>query len=101
MSDLIASYEKLKLEKEKQTLLMKSKKVTLSPIENEDEAELMHDILDLQIRLNKEKEQKNQIMEELELRKSLNRSQEISQYVQQSFDISSVYKEIRALISSR
>ena len=52
----------------------------------------MHDILDLQIRLNKEKDQKHQIMEELELRKSLNRSQDISQYPQQPFDLSSVYK---------
>lgn len=64
----------------------------MSPEKKEDEAELMHDILDLQIRLNKEKEQKHQIMEELELRKSLNRSQDISQYPQQPFDLSSVYK---------
>jgi hypothetical protein len=60
-------------------MLMKNKNITIKrpSIQSgeESDTELVHDLLDLQIKLNKEKEHKSQIMSELSIQKSLNKSQ--------------------------
>lgn len=60
-------------------MLMKNKKATIMrpsiQTGEESDTELVHDLLDLQIKLNKEKVHKSQIMSELSIQKSLNKSQ--------------------------
>jgi hypothetical protein len=60
-------------------MLMKNKNATIKrpSIQSgeESDTELVHDLLDLQIKLNKEKEHKSQIMSELSIQKILNKSQ--------------------------
>jgi hypothetical protein len=58
---------------------MKNEKVTIMRLSiqggEESDTELVHDLLDLQIKLNKEKVHKSQIMSELSIQKSLKKSQ--------------------------